>query len=114
MTTTTPNVALVSPYRNCHYGFVFPGRRDQRARIRSGPGGPEQDQEMAANRQWPPIPRREGRDRGQPKNGQICLVHYTGWLWENNAKGKEFDSSVGRGEPFTFPVGRRQGHQGLG
>jgi FKBP-type peptidyl-prolyl cis-trans isomerase len=40
-----------------------------------------------------------------PKPGQTCLVHYTGWLWENNAKGKEFDSSVGRGEPFVFPVG---------
>ena len=39
-----------------------------------------------------------------PKTGQTCLVHYTGWLWENNAKGKEFDSSVG-GEPFSFPVG---------
>jgi peptidylprolyl isomerase len=40
-----------------------------------------------------------------PMNGQNCLVHYTGWLWENNAKGKEFDSSVGRGEPFMFSVG---------
>jgi peptidylprolyl isomerase len=40
-----------------------------------------------------------------PNPGQNCLVHYTGWLWENNAKGKEFDSSVGRGEPFMFPVG---------
>jgi peptidylprolyl isomerase len=39
-----------------------------------------------------------------PKRGQICLVQYTGWLWENNAKGKEFDSSVG-GEPISFPVG---------
>jgi len=43
-----------------------------------------------------------------PKTGQTCLVHYTGWLWENNAKGKEFDSSVGRGEPFSFPVGLGQ------
>jgi FKBP-type peptidyl-prolyl cis-trans isomerase len=39
-----------------------------------------------------------------PKPGQYCLVQYTGWLWENNAKGKEFDSSVG-GEPILFPVG---------
>jgi peptidylprolyl isomerase len=42
-----------------------------------------------------------------PKTGQTCLVHYTGWLWENNAKGKEFDSSVGR-EPIAFPVGEKQ------
>jgi len=40
-----------------------------------------------------------------PETGQTCLVHYTGWLWQNNAKGKKFDSSVDRGEPFSFPVG---------
>jgi peptidylprolyl isomerase len=41
-----------------------------------------------------------------PKTGHVCKVHYTGWLWENNAKGKKFDSSVDRGEPFSFPIGR--------
>ena len=40
-----------------------------------------------------------------PRSGQTCVVHYTGWLWENNAKGKKFDSSVDRGEPFSFAVG---------
>ena len=40
-----------------------------------------------------------------PKAGQTCLVHYTGWLWENNAKGKKFDSSRDRNAPFAFPVG---------
>ena len=40
-----------------------------------------------------------------PKTGQTCLVHYTGWLWENNAKGKEFDSSKRSNAPFAFPVG---------
>ena len=40
-----------------------------------------------------------------PKSGQTCVVHYTGWLWENNAKGRKFDSSVDRGRPFEFPVG---------
>lgn len=40
-----------------------------------------------------------------PKTGQICVMHYTGWLWENDAKGKKFDSSVDRGEPFEFPLG---------
>jgi peptidylprolyl isomerase len=40
-----------------------------------------------------------------PKRGQICVMHYTGWLYENGAKGKKFDSSVDRNEPFEFPIG---------
>src|SRR5215469_13450393 len=43
-----------------------------------------------------------------PKPGQICVMHYTGWLYEGGAKGKKFDSSVDRGQPFEFPIGRRQ------
>jgi peptidylprolyl isomerase len=43
-----------------------------------------------------------------PKPGQICVMHYTGWLYEGGAKGKKFDSSVDRGKPFEFPIGRRQ------
>ena len=41
----------------------------------------------------------------KPKKGQTCVMHYTGWLWENGAKGKKFDSSVDRGEPLDFPIG---------
>ena len=40
-----------------------------------------------------------------PKIGQTCVMHYTGWLYENGAKGKKFDSSVDRGQPFEFPIG---------
>jgi peptidylprolyl isomerase len=40
-----------------------------------------------------------------PKAGQICVMHYTGWLYENGAKGQKFDSSVDRGQPFEFPIG---------
>lgn len=40
-----------------------------------------------------------------PKKGEQAIVHYTGWLEENGSKGKKFDSSVDRGEPFVFPVG---------
>ena len=41
-----------------------------------------------------------------PKTGQTCVMHYTGWLWENGAKGAKFDSSVDRGTPFEFPLGQ--------
>jgi len=40
-----------------------------------------------------------------PKPGQTCVMHYTGWLWVNGAKGKKFDSSVDRGQPFEFQIG---------
>jgi len=40
-----------------------------------------------------------------PNTGQTCVMHYTGWLYENGAKGKKFDSSVDRGQPFEFPIG---------
>lgn len=47
--------------------------------------------------------------------GQVAVVHYTGWLYEPGApdnKGKKFDSSRDRGEPFRFPVGARRVIQG--
>ena len=40
-----------------------------------------------------------------PKQGQMVTVHYTGWLDENGAKGRKFDSSRDRGQPFTFKLG---------
>jgi len=43
-----------------------------------------------------------------PKPGQICVMHYTGWLYQDGAKGKKFDSSLDRGQPFEFPLGKHQ------
>jgi len=40
--------------------------------------------------------------------GKKVSVHYTGWLWDNGAKGKKFDSSLDRGQPFQFTLGQHQ------
>jgi peptidylprolyl isomerase len=40
-----------------------------------------------------------------PRTGQTCVMHYTGWLYTNGAKGAKFDSSLDRGQPFEFPIG---------
>jgi peptidylprolyl isomerase len=40
--------------------------------------------------------------------GNKVSVHYTGWLSDNGAKGKKFDSSVDRGQPFQFTLGAKQ------
>ncbi|MBN9248106.1 MAG: FKBP-type peptidyl-prolyl cis-trans isomerase [Hyphomicrobium sp.] len=40
-----------------------------------------------------------------PETGQICVMHYTGWLYQDGKKGNKFDSSVDRGSPFEFPIG---------
>lgn len=48
----------------------------------------------------------------QPKTGQTVVVHYTGWLFEDNGKGRKFDSSRDRGQPFSFPLGEQNVIQG--
>lgn len=40
--------------------------------------------------------------------GKTCVMHYTGWLWEAGKKGSKFDSSVDRGQPFSFRLGAGQ------
>ena len=40
--------------------------------------------------------------------GKKVSVHYTGWLLYGGEKGKKFDSSRDRGQPFDFPLGAGQ------
>ena len=43
-------------------------------------------------------------DGNVARSGQSVKVHYTGWLTD----GTKFDSSVDRGEPFSFKLGAGQ------
>ena len=68
-----------------------------------------QDADLAAARRTPSglgvIDAREGA--GEPAApGRNVRVHYTGWLLENGRRGRKFDSSVDRGQPFEFPLGQ--------
>jgi FKBP-type peptidyl-prolyl cis-trans isomerase len=47
-------------------------------------------------------------DGATARSGNKVSVHYTGWLSDNGAKGKKFDSSVDRGQPFQFTLGAKQ------
>jgi FKBP-type peptidyl-prolyl cis-trans isomerase FkpA len=45
----------------------------------------------------------------EARAGQRVRVHYTGWLHDPaaaNARGRKFDSSKDRGQPFSFGLGQ--------
>jgi len=47
-------------------------------------------------------------DGREAEKGLSVTVHYTGWLYDSSSKdgkGKKFDSSVDRQEPFVFILG---------
>lgn len=49
------------------------------------------------------------------ESGMTVVVHYTGWLFDSAApdnKGRKFDSSRDRAEPFSFDLGAGQVIQG--
>lgn len=43
-----------------------------------------------------------------PKVGQTCTINYTSWLYVNGAKGDKVESSLDRGQPLTFVLGKGQ------
>lgn len=54
-------------------------------------------------------------DGREAEIGFNVTVHYTGWLYDENAedkKGTKFDSSKDRGQPFKFDLGAGQVIQG--
>lgn len=40
--------------------------------------------------------------------GRLVAVHYTGWLYVDGMKGRKFDSSRDKGQPFVFMLGMGQ------
>ena len=44
-------------------------------------------------------------DGPEAVEGKQVGVHYTGWLWVNDAAGKMFDSSIPRNQPLAFQIG---------
>jgi len=46
------------------------------------------------------------------ENGKTVIVHYDGFLSDAGKKGKKFDSSRDRGQPFDFQLGTGQVIQG--
>ena len=52
-----------------------------------------------------------GRDEPKPRPTDLVEVHYTGWLFDAAApdnKGRKFDSSRDRDDPFVFSLGAGQ------
>ena len=49
-----------------------------------------------------------------PKTGQTAVVHYTGWLYENGAKGQEIRQFGRSQRAVRFPGRHGPGHPRLG
>lgn len=44
-------------------------------------------------------------DGEEAVDGDSVQVHYTGWLWVDGERTRQFDSSLDRGRPFGFQLG---------
>ena len=44
----------------------------------------------------------------EPRPGQTVVVQYTGWLDDGGRRGRKFDSSLDRNQPFSFILGAGQ------
>jgi FKBP-type peptidyl-prolyl cis-trans isomerase FkpA len=44
----------------------------------------------------------------EARAGRPVSVHYTGWLYVDGTRGRKFDSSKDRGDPFRFDLGAGQ------
>jgi len=51
---------------------------------------------------------KQGSGTKTPYTGDRVTVHYAGWIEKNGTLGKKFDSSVDRGQKFTFTIGVSQ------
>ena len=49
-----------------------------------------------------------------PKTGQTCVMHYTGWLYENGQKGKKFELSGRPQRAVRIPDRHAAGYRRLG
>ena len=47
-------------------------------------------------------------DGDEAVGGKTVEVHYTGWLYVDGERGSKFDSSLDRGQPFSFQLGAGQ------
>ncbi len=70
----------------------------------NAPGIPELHGEIAATGSGLRYIDERVGDGDAPQSGQTVIVNYTGWL----TNGTKFDSSVDRGQPFTFTLGQGQ------
>ena len=97
-TTETAETAAVTPTKNA--GPTVPGAPAPIAPPADVAAAPADAQATASGLKSKVL--RPGTGTAHPTAESRVTVHYTGWTTD----GQMFDSSVSRGEPATFPLGR--------
>lgn len=103
---------------------------DRQAQPLSAAAGGDQTEQAAAQQapagSDPPVPASEAGPQMlmedlrpglgiEARGGMVLAVHYTGWLYEPGSlghRGRQFDSSRERGQPFVFELGAGRVIQG--